>query len=232
MTFGKVKTIIEKNLIESYKNEAEFKKSLREFKQNVLNNKSFSKLYSLYDQLSTPQGLSESDAKEFLAEGISLINRILSNVKLPKSLNESDSNSYNDIDILVYTNKLDLNERMIAKKNIIEILSKPKQTVKESINIPIKSMVKIANQTLENYVDNMDENSKKIFIDVIKNDNEKLKENFSSLKEKTLEKLNSILNEQKEKEVIEKINETIDRLKLEEYNQINYVKLIDLDKNL
>ena len=47
MTFGKVKTIIENNLIDSYKNEKEFKKSLREFKHNVLENKNLSKIYVL-----------------------------------------------------------------------------------------------------------------------------------------------------------------------------------------
>ena len=82
MTFGTIKSIIEKNLLESYKNEKDFKKSLREFKQNVLNDKSISKAYSLYDQLSTPQGLSESDAKEFLEEGISLLSKILPSIKL------------------------------------------------------------------------------------------------------------------------------------------------------
>ena len=84
MTFGQIKSLIEKNLLESYNNEAAFKKSLREFKHNVLNNKSISKVYSLYDQLSTPQGLSESDAKEFIEEGVNLLQRILPTIKLPK----------------------------------------------------------------------------------------------------------------------------------------------------
>ena len=84
MTFGKIKSIIEKNLLESYKNEKEFKKSLREFKHNVLNDRPFSMAYSLYDQLSTPQGLSESDAKEFLQEGVNLLNKLLPSIKLPK----------------------------------------------------------------------------------------------------------------------------------------------------
>jgi hypothetical protein len=44
-----------------------------------------SKAYALYDQLSTPQGLSEQDAKEFLEEGISLLHKILPTIKSPKS---------------------------------------------------------------------------------------------------------------------------------------------------
>ena len=104
--------------------------------------------------------------------------------------------------------------------------------VKESIQIPISTMVKIANQTLENYVDTMDEQSKKTFIEILKSDGENLKEDFSVLKEKTIEKLNLILDEQKENDVIEKITETITKLKAEEFNQINYVKLVNLEKNL
>ena len=81
MTFGQIKSIIEKNLLESYSNPADFKKTLREFKHNILENKSFSKLYSLYDDLSTPKGLTEVEAKEYLEEGISLIKQILENSK-------------------------------------------------------------------------------------------------------------------------------------------------------
>ena len=149
MTFGQIKSIIEKNLLESYKNEKDFKKSLKEFKHNVLNNKTMSKLYSLYDQLSTPQGLSESDSKEFLEEGITLIQKLVSDIKTPMVL-ETVENKYSDIDSLVYTNKLDLLERVNSKKNIIKLISSKNEIVKESINIPIKTMVSIANQTLNN----------------------------------------------------------------------------------
>ena len=108
MTFGKIKSIIENDLLESYKNEKEFKQSLKEFRQNVLNNKNMSKLYSLYDQLTTPQGLNESDSKDFLEEGISLIQKLIPSIKTPKTLSENVKNKYSDIDSLVYTNKLDL----------------------------------------------------------------------------------------------------------------------------
>ena len=232
MTFGQVKSAIEKNLVESYKNEKEFKKSLREFKQNVLNDKSFSKVYNLYDQLSTPQGLNESDSVDFLNEGISLIQRILPSIKLPKSVLENKENLYSDIDTLVYTNKLNIHERIQAKKNIIQVLKSEKNNIKESINIPIKTMVKIANQTLENYISEMDQESKKMFVDLLSSDSKKLQENFSQLKEKTLEKLSEILKKEEEKEVVEKLNETIEKLKIEEFNQMNYVKLVNLEKNL
>ena len=152
MTFGKIKSIIENNLIESYKNEKDFKKSIREFKHNILMNKQMSKVYALYDQLSTPQGLNESNAKEFLEEGVNLIQKLLTNIKLPKTLLETIENKYSDLDTIIYSNKLNISERIQSKKNVINILMSDNNLVKESINIPIKSMVNIANQTLSNYI--------------------------------------------------------------------------------
>lgn len=232
MTFGYVKSRIESNLLDSYKNEKEFKKTLREFKENVLKNKELSKVYSLYDQLSTPQGLTQSDAEDFLTEGINLINKILPKIKLPSSSDKSKENSYSDIDNLVYTNKFDIKERVESKKNILKVLTTKTKTISETVNIPVSSMVKIANQTLENYIDTMDTESKKIFMSVIKKDKNNLEKEYSSLKENTLKKLNNILSEEKEAEIKTKITETIEKLQNEEFNQINYVKLISLDNGL
>ena len=232
MTFGQIKTAIEKNLVESYKNEKDFKKSLREFKTNVLNNKSLSKVYAVYDQLSTPQGLNESDAKEFLIEGLNLINRILTSIKLPKSIDTLNENSYQNIDTLVYTNTLNLKERVEAKKEIIKVLMSENKKIQESIKIPVSSMVKIANQTLETYIQNMDENSKKVFMNIVKSDSEQLQEEFKTIKENTVQKLTTLMNEESENDLKLKISETIEKIKIEEFNQMNYLKLVSLEKNL
>jgi hypothetical protein len=232
MTFGKIKSIIENKLIESYKDEKEFKKSLREFKHNVLNNKTMSKLYSLYDQLSTPQGLTESDAKDFLDEGINLIQKLLPNIKLPKTFSENVENKYSNIDALVYTNKLNLLERVDSKKNITKILTSNTNIVKESINIPLKSMVSIANQTLNNYVDNLDESSKKEFLQLISEDSKSLEDKFETIRESAISKLNSILEKEEELELKTKLSETIDRLKGEKFDQLNYLKLKNLEESI
>ena len=233
MTFGQIKSIIENNLLESYKNEQEFKKSLKEFKQNVLNNKNMSKLYSLYDQLTTPQGLTEADAKDFLEEGITLIQKLVPTIKTPKTLYENVSNKYSNIDSLVYTNKLDLMERVQSKKTLIKTLvSQKPETIKESINIPLKSMVSIANQTMKGYLDNLDESTKKEFIRLMSEDTTLLKEKFETLKESTITKLNTLLENEKEIELKTKLSETIDRLKVEKFDQLNFLKLKNLEESI
>ena len=231
MTFGQIKSIIEKNLLESYKNEKDFKKSLKEFKHNVLNNKTMSKLYSLYDQLSTPQGLSESDSKEFLEEGITLIQKLVSDIKTPMVL-ETVENKYSDIDSLVYNNKLDLLERVNSNKNIIKLISSKNEIVKESINIPIKTMVSIANQTLNNYIENLDENSKKEFLQIISEDIQSLETKFETIRENTIVKLNTMLEKEEEFEIKTKLSETIERIKAEKFDQLNFLKLKNLENSI
>lgn len=232
MTFGKIKSIIENNLIESYKNEKDFKKSLREFKHNVLNDKSMSKAYSVYDQLSSPQGLSESDAKDYLEEGISLLQKILPTIKLPKTINEDSKNIYSDIDTLVYTNKVNLTDRIQCRKNIISKITTRKDSIKESINIPIKSMISIANQTLKNYIEDLDENSKKEFFQIISEDVKSLEDRFEIMKESTISKLQVILEREVETDLKVKLSETIDRVKEEQFDQINFIKLRNLEKSI
>ena len=230
MTFGEIKSIIENNLLKSYNNKQEFKKSLKEFKQDVLNNKNMSRLYSLYDQLTTPQGLTETEAKDFLEEGINLIQKLTPTIKTTRISSKNVSNQYINIDSLVYTNKLDLIERVQSKKNLIKILvsSKP-EPIKESINLPLKSMINIANQTMNGYIENLDESAKKEFIQLMSEDTTLLKRKFKTLQKNTIVKLTNLLENEKESEIKTKLSETIDKLKVETFDQLNFFKLKNLD---
>ena len=140
---------------------------------------------------------------------------------------------YINIDSLVYVNKLDLMERVQSKKNLIKILvSNKPETVKESINIPLKSMVSIANQTMNGYLENLDEASKKEFIQLMSEDTNSLKEKFETLRESTIGKLNTLLENEHEFEIQTKLSETIDRLKVEKFDQLSFLKLKNLEESI
>lgn len=232
MTFGTVKSLIEKNLLESYKNEKEFKKTLREFKQNVLSNKSMSKAYNIYDQLTTPQGLSEQDAKLFIEEGINLLHKVLPSVKLPSNIFEDTDNKYSDVDTLVYSQKVNLLERIEAKKKLIKVVSSKKDSIKEGVNIPISSMVAVANQTIKNFVQTLDEESKKEFFQIVSEDTKVLEDKFETIRESAISKLQNILEKEDTQDMRSKISETIDKIKLEKFDQINFLKLKNLEESI
>lgn len=232
MTFGKVKSLIEKNLLESYKNETEFKKTLREFKHNVLSNKSMSKAYDIYNQLSSPQNLSEQDANHFLEEGLNLLSKILPNLKMPSNVFEGTENKYSDIDTLVYSQKVNLIERINAKKNIVNVITSEIDVVEETINIPISSMISIANQTIRNYIQTLDEISKKEFFQIVSEDTNVLEKKFETIRESAVSKLEVILNKEDETEMKSKILETINKIRIEKFDHLSFLKLKDLDKSL
>jgi len=231
MTFGQIKSIIEKNLIESYHNELDFKKSLKEFKHNILSDKNISKIYDLYDQLSSPQGISNQDAQDFINEGITIIRELLKNIKLPKTISEIE-NKYSDIDTLVYLNKVNLKERIEARKKILETITPEKTIVEKAIGLPIKSMVTIANQTLNNYIQTLDESSKKKFLQLVSEDTKVLESKFEVIRENTINKLNTILENENEFELKVKISETIEKIKNEKFDQFTFLKLKDLEESL
>jgi hypothetical protein len=124
-------------------------------------------------------------------------------------------------------------ERIQAKKNLVKILTSSKpEPVKESINIPLKSMVSIANQTMKSYLDNLDESAKKEFIQLMSEDTSLLKEKFETLRESTITKLNTLLENENEFEIKTKLSETIDRLKVEKFDQLNFLKLKNLEESI
>lgn len=231
MTFGEVKTIIENNLLESYKDQEKFKKLLKEFKYFVLNDKKISQLYSLYDQLTTPQGLSENEAKDFLEEGIELIGKIVNEVKLPTGLGSID-NKYKDIDTLVYSKKIDIKERIESKKNVVNTLMISKKLYESKVKLPLDSMVKIANQTMNSYLSNLDENSKKEFFEILNEDSRILEDKFISLKESSIAKLKSLISLETQSEMKSKLQETIEKIDSESFDYLSYFKLKNLSSSL
>jgi restriction endonuclease Mrr len=218
-------------LVESYKDSSTFKQTLKEFKHNVLNNKSFSKVYSIYDDLNTPQGLSENDAKEFLEESVNVIRHLLENTSLPKN-GEKAANIYQNIDNLVYFENVNIHERLSSKKMLIDNLMLTTKGLNESPKIPLKSMVSIANQTIGKYIESLDEATKKEVFYILASKNEDLEVEYTTLKESTINKLKVLLNKQEESDIQSKINETIERIEIEKFDQVNYVKLKRLEESI
>jgi len=232
MTFGQIKSLVEKNLVESYLDQDRFKKSVKEFKKNILNNKSLSGLYTLYDQLSKPQGLSESESKDFLNEGILLIQEILKATNVPKLLSESKINDYQDIDILVYNTNLNISDRVNARKNIISKLMENEKKQEKIINLPLKTTINIAKQTLSTYFEHLDEETKKEFLSLISEDTDVLESKFEKTKLESINKLNNLLSSEQDNVLKQKISETIDKIKSEKFDHLNYLKLKNLEHSL
>lgn len=93
-------------------------------------------------------------------------------------------------------------------------------------------MVSIANQTIGKYIDSLDENTKKDFFHIIASKTEDLESEFSTLKESAVNKLKVLLSKEEEVDIQNKINETIQKIESEKYDQVNYVKLKNLEESI
>jgi hypothetical protein len=93
-------------------------------------------------------------------------------------------------------------------------------------------MVSIANQTLRNYLDNLDENSKKEFIQLVSEDTKVLEDKFEVIRESAISKLQTLLEKEEENEIKTRISETINKLKDEKFDQMNFLRLKNLESSI
>jgi hypothetical protein len=238
MKFGLLKSKIEKYLVESYMNK-DFKDTLFVFNELVLKNKNMSKLFYLYDELSANKSLNESVANDYINESIVIYENTINKIS-KKQLDEiklwvghvQTKNEYTEIDNLFSSNILTLENKIQSRKVILENLKK--STEKEDLveNVSLNTLVKVANKTVNNFLNELNETSKKSLLKVLSEDDNKLQNKYEILKETVVEKLEDLKLTESESDVIKRIDETIQKVSNEEYNKIAYFKLFELNKNI
>jgi len=232
MNFGEILSKIESKMVSAYVN-GTMKEDTLNFKKIVLENKAISSLTHLYTELDKNQGLDKETAELYISESIRQIEKLLPN------LNVSDvskwikdvvcENKYKNIDNLIYTSPTTILESVQSRKSLVSTLIQKTQ-VKESINLPIETIFKIAGKQLENYIESLDESTKNDLGKVLMTEDSDLEVEYKELKEKTISSLKLI--ESDDDVTKNKLQETISQITKEEYNKINYVRLFSLYNNI
>jgi len=240
-TFGNIKTNIEKTASELAK-KPEFKRFIFEFNALVLKNKDISELYNIYDDLSTKKGISHDIVNDYVNESIEYSQILMeSQTKNIGYLNtwisswtKSNQNQYSDIDNAIYNNSIRNLESVLESKNNIKktLISEEKINVKESIHLPIKSMVSIANKTLSKQLSNLTESDKEELKTITSLNKDELKKEINTLKESINSKLKVTLNESKDSDLSSAIQNTINKVNDTKYDHYNLYKLRKLNTGL
>ena len=241
MKIGVLKSKVEKLLSESY-GKGTFKEEIKNFNRNVLSNKNISKLFFLYDELSTNKGYDQKLAEDFVFESITMFENIINKTdkkdleKLKRwVVGVNSHNQYTDIDNLFYNSGdvLHLENKVRSKKVIVEGLKKTTIVEnKETILLPLSSMVRVANKSIEEFVSNLNESEKKELNSFLKEDESVLAEQFQNLKDEAVVKLVVVLESESEDSVKNAINETIDNIKSKKFDRLEYFKLKNLVDNI
>jgi len=235
--FGILKSKIEKVLLESYSNNT-IKDELKKFKTNVLDNKNVSKLFYLYDELNSNKGLSESVVSDYINECTTIYENTVNKIK-PNEFqkikswvgNVKTKNNYENVDNLFSTDVLTIESRLQSRKVISESLKKNKPLEKEVVNLPLSTMVNVANKTITTFMEGLNETEKKELINLLSEDESKLKDNFDNIKNDVIVKLEN-LKEHSDESTLIRINETIQKVTSEKYDKLSYFKLKGLKDTL
>jgi len=238
MTFGILKSKIEKTLLDSYV-KGTLKSEIKNFKKNVLENKNISKLYYLYDDLSTNKGLDNVMVNDYINECVIIYENTLNKIKdsdinkIKNWVKDSEvDNQYKTIDNLFSSSVLMIESKIESRRLISETLKKSPTPPIETPLIPINSMVNIANKTISNYINNLDESNKKELLSLLSESDSKLSGEYDSIKENVLQKLTSIKESTTDTETTNKVNETINKISSEKYDKLNYIRLKNLNSSI
>ena len=93
-------------------------------------------------------------------------------------------------------------------------------------------MVTVANQTISNYIESLDETTKKEFFQIVSEDTKTLETKFETIKESAISKLTALQNSEDSQDIKTKISETIDKVKSEKFDQLNFLKLKNLEESI
>ena len=233
MRFGVIKTLVENKLIKSFVNK-QLDKDMKFFKNELLENKSFKRLYFIYDTLKENKSIDKETA-EYLVDDLS---KEVKSIKLTESfLNKINKwtkgvvkeNNYTIIDDLIYGDDLKPEKKSMAKKNIVESLMKS-PVIKESKKVvPISTMLKIANNNIEKTLSELNESDREEVISSLKR--KPTKEEFETIKESTIQKLEKLISESNE-EIKQTLLETKNKIQSAKFDKKEFIKLEQLHKGL
>jgi hypothetical protein len=237
MKFGLLKSKIEKLLLESYGKNT-FKDEMKVFKSLVLENKKFKKLFFIYDELTSNKGFSKDVAEQYINECITIYENTINKIQ-PKELkllnlwvdDIQTENSYESIDSLFSSNILTLENKIKGRKLVSESLTKTLKKENDLIELPIETMVNVANQTIKKYISELNESDKKQLFSLLQEDDNKLSEQFDGLKNELISKL-ELMKTNSDTETSNRIEESISKINSEKYDKLTYFKLKNLKENL
>jgi succinate dehydrogenase flavin-adding protein (antitoxin of CptAB toxin-antitoxin module) len=236
MRFGIIKTLVENKLVESFKNDA-LKTDMYLFNKKLLKNKDFVKMMSIYDNLNENKGLDKETSNYLVEDMVSEFK----NLNLSESTNKFIKswtkdivleNKYETIDDLLYGDLIKPEKKSIAKKKIVESLTKTKPIVENKTpKVPISSMLKVANKTAEKYLENLTESERNSIKEILTSKEENLKSKFDELKENAVQKIDILISESDE-ELKNVLVETKERVTNSKPSKKEYIKLLSLTQNL
>jgi len=128
-----------------------------------------------------------------------------------------------------------LEEKIQSKRMIKEsLLSKSDEVVLENLisNVSMKSLVNIANKTINTHISTLSESEQKELKDLLSTPKETLSEDFGKIKNEVMLKLEKSKGSETDTETLSAIDEVIKKVTTESFNEMSYYKIKKLNESL
>lgn len=244
---GIIKSKLIKKLTESYgqKNRTELKNILK----SITENKKFKEMYLFYEEMENKY-IEDKETAKLYVEGLenllnsqSINNELLMfceelNAKLGEF--EIEGNElYESLDQLFTQDTLsNIENKVVARKKLIEHLTKKKQASNEEKNIVPFTMNEnllygvLANNFNVLYGSTLSEEQQAEFKNIMSLTNDDVIVKTNELKENINSRIESILTESTDSEMNNKLNKVKEEVNIKEASRLNYFRLIELRNGL
>ena len=240
---GVVKSKLLKKLTESF--ESGDKSEMKQILSKIVTNKDFKEMYLFYEDIENKYFDNFDVAKLYVEE----LNSVLKNKSKVLSIFCEELNNtlgniefetnelYSYLDQLTEEDGLNnLDKKIIAKKKLIEHLttSKSVDSVNKSTYTTNENLLYsvLANNFNVLYSDRLNEQQKEELKDILSLSNQDLEKNVPELKENILSKVNLMLNESNDGELISKLDSVINEVNSMNVSKYNYFRLKQLKDGL
>ncbi len=244
---GIIKSKLIKKLTESYgeKNKTELKSILK----SITENKKFKEMYLFYEEMENKY-IEDKETAKLYVEGLenllnsqSINNDLLVFCEdLNRKLGEFEiegNELYESLDQLFTQDTLsNIENKVIARKKLIEHVTKKKQTSTEEKNIVPFTMNEnllygvLANNFNVLYGNTLSEEQQVEFKNIMSLTNDDIVAKTNELKENINSKIDSILTESTDGEMNNKLNKVKEEVNNKETSRLNYFRLIELRNGL
>jgi hypothetical protein len=241
--FGSLKTKMLKKLTESYmKND---KSDIKEILDVLKEDKDLKEMYLLYEEIENKHFDDENTSKFYVDELASALKGKNKNIKnIIKKMNESfgdmdivENEIYDVLDLLSEEDSLlNIDKKVTAKKKLVSFLNTKKQINETKVDEFSKNE-NLLHAVLTNnfnivYDNTLSESEKEEFKEILSINNEELENRTNKLKESILVKVNTLLTESEDNDVISKLKDVKEEVNKMNSSKYNYFKLTQLKNGL
>ena len=242
--FGYYKKSIDSILESSYTNKKLFKENFHVIMGAMKLSKEFREFFTLYNELETTT-ISESTLPQYINESIDYLRpkikkikmacRVLDKVfeKRTHLIKLTENTVYDNLDYLIFkTGVKTLSKRLESKKQLVESI-KSKKIISE-LNNPISPKV-LAYSLSENFnkeFGSLNNEEKEMLSEIISLRTKEIKENFKNNKNNIIDKINNLVKESKDDNLIATLIETKNKVLTMKEGKLSLLQLKQLSQDL